>query len=59
MAEIVHKNVDQTASLDATGLMEFVNLAAHFLEFSKLVPPGYKCVHDRKYPFFILFFELY
>lgn len=28
MAEIVHKNVDQTASLDATGLMEFVNLAA-------------------------------
>ena len=28
MAEIVHKNVDQTASLTVTGLMESVNLAA-------------------------------
>ena len=28
MVEIVHKNVDQTASLAVTGLMESVNLAA-------------------------------
>ena len=28
MAEIVQKNVDQTASLTVTGLMESVNLAA-------------------------------
>ena len=28
MAEIVHKNVDLTASLTVTGLMESVNLAA-------------------------------
>ena len=28
MVKIVHKNVDQTASLAATYLMEFVNLVA-------------------------------
>ena len=28
MVEIVHKNVDQTATLPVTGLMESVNLAA-------------------------------
>ena len=51
MAEIVHKSVDQTASLPVTGLMESANLAA--------IQDGKDLTVTQVMPFIIISYLMY